>query len=52
MLQTAVGSLQSADCDIEWLIGINVVSGGVLCRKQIVRIYGSLLSTYIGFIKL
>ena len=28
MLQTAVGSLQSADCDTEWLIGINVVTGG------------------------
>ena len=31
VLQTAVGSLQSADCDNEWLIGINVVTGGVLC---------------------
>jgi hypothetical protein len=31
VLQTAVGSLQSADCDTEWLIGINVVSGWVLC---------------------
>jgi hypothetical protein len=30
VLQTAVGSLQSADCDTEWLIGINVVIGGVL----------------------
>ena len=41
MLQTAVGSLQSPDCDTEWLIGINVVTGGVLCRKGTVRIYGS-----------
>ena len=31
MLQKAVGSLQSADCDTEWLIGINVVTGWVLC---------------------
>ena len=30
--------LQSADCDTEWLIGINVVTGGVLCTKGIVRI--------------
>jgi hypothetical protein len=30
VLQTDVGSLQSADCDTEWLIGINVVPGGVL----------------------
>ena len=42
VLQTAVASLQSADCDTEWLIGINVVTGGVLCRKRIIRIYGSL----------
>jgi len=41
VLQTAVGSLQSADCDTEWLIGTNVVTGGVLCRKRIIRIYGS-----------
>ena len=41
MLQTAVGSLQSADFDTEWLIGINVVTGGVWCRKGIVRIQGS-----------
>ena len=38
VLQTAVASLQSADCDTEWLIGINVVTGGVLCTKGIVRI--------------
>ena len=38
MLQTAFGSLESADCDTEWLIGINVVTGGVLFRKGIVRI--------------
>jgi hypothetical protein len=40
-LQTAAASLQSADCDTEWLIGINIVTGGVLCRKRIIRIYGS-----------
>ena len=34
VLQTAVGSLQSADCDTEWLIGINVVTGGVLCAAD------------------
>jgi hypothetical protein len=32
--QKAVGSLQSADCDTEWLIGINVVTGGVLCAAD------------------
>jgi len=37
VLQTAVASLQSADCDTEWLIGINVVTGGALCTKGIVR---------------
>jgi hypothetical protein len=45
VLQIAVGSLQSADCDTEWLIDINVVTGGILCRKKIVRISCSLLST-------
>ena len=34
MLQTAVGSLQSADCDTEWLIGINVVAGVVVCAAD------------------
>ena len=34
MLQTAVVSLESADCDTEWLVGINVVSGGVLCASD------------------
>ena len=34
MLQTAVGSLHSPDCDTEWLIGVNVVTGGVLCVLQ------------------
>ena len=34
VLQTAVGSLQLADCDTEWLIGINVVTGGVLCAAD------------------
>ena len=34
MLQTAVGSLQWTDCDTEWLIGINVVTGGVLCAAD------------------
>ena len=34
MLQTAVGSLQTPDCDTEWLIGVNVVTGGVLCVLQ------------------
>ena len=31
MLQTAVDSLQSPDCNTEWIIGVNVVTGGVLC---------------------
>ena len=39
MLQTAVGSLQSADCDTEWLIGINGVTGK-FCVLQ--RAVGSL----------
>ena len=34
MLQTAVGSLQWTDCDTEWLIGINVVTGVVLCAAD------------------
>ena len=33
VLQTAVASLQSPDCDTEWLIGINVVC----CRQQLLR---------------
>jgi len=31
VLQTAVASLQSPDCDTEWLIGINFVC----CRQQV-----------------
>ena len=34
VLQTAVVSLEWADCDTEWLIGINVVTGGVLCAAE------------------
>ena len=34
MLQTAVGSLQSPDCDTELIIGVNVVTGVVLCVLQ------------------
>jgi hypothetical protein len=34
VLHTAVGSLQSTNCDTEWLIGINVVTGGVLCAAD------------------
>ena len=34
MLQTAVASLQSPDSDTEWIIGVNVVTGGVLCVLQ------------------
>jgi len=30
VLQTTVGSLQFESCDTEWLIDINVVTGGVL----------------------
>ena len=41
VLQRAVVSLQSPDCDTEWTIGVNVETGGVLCGKVIVRIYGS-----------
>ena len=39
MLQTAVGSLESPDCDTEWIICVNVGTGGGLCRKGIIRIY-------------
>ena len=35
VLQTAVGSLQSPDCDTEWMICINVGTGGGLCRKEL-----------------
>jgi hypothetical protein len=38
VLQTAVGSLQSPDCDTEWIICVNVGTGGGLCRKGIIRI--------------
>jgi len=38
VLQTAVGSLESPDCDTEWTICINVGTGGGLCRKGIIRI--------------
>ena len=34
MLQTTVGSLKWADCDTVWLIGINVVTGGILCATD------------------
>jgi hypothetical protein len=34
VLQTAFGSFQSADCDTEWLIGINVVTGVFLCAAD------------------
>ena len=34
MLQTAVAFLQAPDCDTEWIIGVNVVTGGVLCVLQ------------------
>jgi len=34
VLQTAVVSLEWADCDNEWLIGINVVTGSVLCAAE------------------
>ena len=49
MLQTAVGSLQSADCDTEWLIGINVVTwrGFVCCRQQLV-LYSGLIVILSG----
>ena len=35
VLQTAVAYLQSPDCDSEWLIGTNVATGGILCRKRL-----------------
>jgi hypothetical protein len=38
VLQTTVGSLQLSDCDTEWIICINVGTGVVLCRKEIIRI--------------
>ena len=31
VLQTTVASLQLPDCDTEWIIGVNVVTGVVLC---------------------
>ena len=34
MLQTAVVSLEWADCDTERLIVINVVTGGVFCAAD------------------
>ena len=48
MLQTAVGSLQSADCDNEWIIGVNVVTRGfVFCRQQLV-LYSELIVILSG----
>ena len=38
VLQTAVDSLQSPDCDTEWIICVNVGTGGGLCGKGIIRI--------------
>ena len=35
VLQTAVASLQSPDCDTEWIIGVNVVTGGVCVEKKL-----------------
>ena len=43
MLQKAVGSLQSTDCDTVWIIGVNVVTGEILCVLQ--TAVGSLQST-------
>ena len=34
MLQTAVGSLQLAGCGTVWLIGINILTGGILCAAD------------------
>ena len=34
MSQTAIGSLQSPDCDTDWIIGVNVVTEGILCVLQ------------------
>ena len=34
MLQTEVTSLQTPDCNTEWIILVNVVTGGVLCVLQ------------------
>jgi len=38
VLQTAVGSLQSPDSDTEWIICVNVGTGGGLRRKVIIRV--------------
>jgi hypothetical protein len=35
VLQTAVASLQSPDCDTEWLICINVAAGVVCVEKDL-----------------
>jgi hypothetical protein len=37
VLQIAVGSLQSQNSDTEWIICVNVVPGGILCTKSILR---------------
>ena len=34
VLRTAVVSLQTPDCDFEWIICVNVVTGRVLCVLQ------------------
>jgi hypothetical protein len=40
-MQTAVASIQSPNCDTEWLICVNAETGGFLCSEGIVRILGS-----------
>ena len=49
MLQTAVGSLESSDCDTEWLVGINVVTGvGFVCFRQQLFLYSELILILSG----
>ena len=37
VLQTEVASLQSPDCNTEWMLGINIATGNIRCRNLIVK---------------
>jgi len=37
VLQIAIASLQSPDCDTEWMLGIIIATGSIRCRNLIVK---------------
>jgi len=52
VLQTAVALSKSSDCDTVWLIGLNVGTGVVWCRKEFQKFGSPLLCTAIQFRKM